>query len=48
MPLAVCGNSSDMVSQTRYAKYFTVTPRGPHRGLFDCSGGTTSCGTSCC
>lgn len=48
-PLAVCGNSADMVGKTRYGKYFTVTPRGSHKGLFDCSGGAAaSCGTSCC
>jgi len=51
-PLAVCGNTADMLSQSRYGKYFSVTPRGSHVGLFDC--GTSSPvkssggGGSCC
>jgi len=49
-PLKVCGNTADMVSKTRYAKYFTVTPRGAHLGLFDCgpSAPKKSSGGSCC
>jgi len=51
-PLAVCGNSSDMLGYTRYAKYFKITPKGPHRGLFDCSGpaasSSGSCAPGCC
>jgi len=30
----VCGNSAAMVEQTRFGKYFKVTPAGPHQGLF--------------
>jgi SAM-dependent methyltransferase len=56
-PYAVCGNTSDMIGFTRYRKHFKITPKGPHRGLFDCSGGGgpsssagggNSCGTGCC
>jgi len=50
-PLAVCGNTADMISKTRYAKYFTVTPRGTHLGLFDCGPSVAkkiSKGGSCC
>jgi len=47
-PLAVCGNSADMVALTRYSKYFKVTPRAEHRGLFDCSGSTACVGGACC
>lgn len=36
-PLAVCGNTADMLSQTRYKDHFTVTPRQSHKGLFACS-----------
>jgi arsenite methyltransferase len=45
----VCGNSADMISKTRYATHFSVTPRKQHTGLFDCSG--SSCNdnqSSCC
>lgn len=56
-PGAVCGNTADMLKETRYSKLFKVTERGQHLGLFDCSGGGggstgsvagRSCGTSCC
>lgn len=54
-PVAVCGNTADMLSQTRYQKHFTVTARGNHLGLFDCGtgggsgggGGGTSGGSGC-
>jgi ubiquinone/menaquinone biosynthesis C-methylase UbiE len=50
----VCGNTADMLSLTRYAPYFSVTPRGQHRGIFDCGGKNlniskvTTGGGSCC
>eukprot|EP01124_Arcella_intermedia_P027684 TRINITY_DN5469_c0_g1_i4.p1 TRINITY_DN5469_c0_g1~~TRINITY_DN5469_c0_g1_i4.p1 ORF type:complete len:366 (+),score=77.86 TRINITY_DN5469_c0_g1_i4:149-1099(+) len=52
-PAPVCGNTADMLSETRYAPYFGVTKKGAHRGLFDCgSAGAKakpSCGgSSCC
>jgi arsenite methyltransferase len=39
-PMRVCGNTADMLCETRYAKHFRVSERGPHRGLFDCIGGS--------
>ena len=39
--LPVCGNTADMLSQTRYASYFTVTERKQHFGLFDCHDGSS-------
>jgi len=49
-PLAVCGNTADMLSQSRYGKYFSVTPRSGHLGLFDCvsPASKSSEGSSCC
>jgi len=50
-PVAVCGNTADMLSKTRYGKYFSVTPRGNHLGLFDCSPSLvkqSGSGSSCC
>lgn len=36
-PMLVCGNTADMISQTRYAHHFTVTgDKSVHHGLFDC------------
>ena len=32
---AVSGNLAAMLEQSRYGKYFEVTPRGAHRGRFD-------------
>jgi hypothetical protein len=43
-----------MLADTRFAKYFTVDPKGDHLGLFDCSSdgnnGNTKCSESgaCC
>ena len=37
-PLLVCGNTASMLSETRFAKHFTVTgDRSTHFGPFDCS-----------
>jgi len=51
-PVAVCGNTADMLAETRYATHFKVTQRGSHTGLFDCSGpsssGNNSVSTGCC
>jgi ubiquinone/menaquinone biosynthesis C-methylase UbiE len=35
-PMLVCGNTAAMLEETRYSKYFDVTPRKEHFGLFDC------------
>lgn len=34
-PVAVSGNMAAMLSQSRYAPHFKVTPRGEHVGLFE-------------
>lgn len=50
-PMAVCRNTARMLSETRLARHFAVTPARRHFGLFDCApkpaeaGGTAS---SCC
>ena len=46
----VCGNTSEILSQTRYSRYFEVTARGTHQGLFDCSKGSNQCDgkSGCC
>eukprot|EP00741_Cyanophora_paradoxa_P017387 tig00020964_g16796.t1 len=36
--LPVCGNTADMLSQTRFGPHFEVTERGPHQGLFAACG----------
>lgn len=37
-PMLVCGNTADMVSLSRYARYFEVTgDKSRHFGLFDCT-----------
>jgi arsenite methyltransferase len=37
-PMLVCGNTADMLAQTRYAKHFRVTgDKATHFGLFDCA-----------
>jgi len=37
-PMLVCGNTADMVSKSRYGKYFEVTKQNStHFGLFDCA-----------
>lgn len=36
-PMLVCGNTADMLSQTRYARHFAVQgDKSRHFGLFDC------------
>jgi ubiquinone/menaquinone biosynthesis C-methylase UbiE len=55
-PMLVCGNTSAMVSETRFGKHFKVVGgHSVHYGAFDCSGGGSSssdagCGCSggCC
>ena len=34
-PRAVSGNTARMLETSRYAKYFGISPRRPHRGAFD-------------
>lgn len=50
-PLLVCGNTADMLSATRYARYFRVLgDKRVHHGLFDCAppaAGPTA-GAACC
>ncbi|MEZ4815556.1 MAG: methyltransferase domain-containing protein [Bdellovibrionota bacterium] len=37
-PMLVCGNTADMLSQTRFGEYFQVTgDKSKHFGLFDCA-----------
>ena len=45
-PLLVCGNTAEMVTQTRLGRHFTVAgDRSVHHGLFDCAEPTTgACG----
>ena len=52
-PMLVCGNTADMLSQTRFAAYFNVTQdKQTHFGLFDCApvGGSaaSAAGGACC
>ncbi len=36
-PMSVCGNTADMLSQSRYGRYFEITgDKSTHFGLFDC------------
>eukprot|EP01114_Cavostelium_apophysatum_P018226 TRINITY_DN5599_c0_g1_i1.p1 TRINITY_DN5599_c0_g1~~TRINITY_DN5599_c0_g1_i1.p1 ORF type:complete len:391 (-),score=60.62 TRINITY_DN5599_c0_g1_i1:57-1169(-) len=49
LSVRVCGNTADMLTFTRYGKYFDVTKRGDHLGLFHCSPSDTTCTSdSCC
>lgn len=41
-PLPVCGNTAEMLAQTRYAPHFQISPRRGHFGLF---GGTPAAAT---
>lgn len=34
-PVAISGNMAAMLSGSRYAKHFKITPAGQHRGLYD-------------
>lgn len=54
-PMLVCGNTASMLSETRYARHFTITGnRSTHFGAFDCAPAATkveddsSCGGACC
>lgn len=50
-PLRVCGNTFDMLAQSRYAGHFELRgDKGIHFGLFDCSPGlaTTSADSGVC
>lgn len=36
-PMLVCGNTADMLSKSRYGKYFEIHgDKSTHFGLFDC------------
>lgn len=52
-PLRVCGNTADMLSESRYAEHFHVFgDKSHHFGLFDCvlgaQGESSNSGGSCC
>lgn len=52
-PLRVCGNTADMLSQTRYAPHIQlIGDKTRHFGLFDCvspgAGGPTDTAAACC
>ncbi|MFA5938543.1 MAG: methyltransferase domain-containing protein [Sinimarinibacterium sp.] len=54
-PMLVCGNTADMLLQTRYARHFRIEgDRSVHFGLFDCGPGAApqtseaGCKTGCC
>ncbi|MCK5888352.1 MAG: methyltransferase domain-containing protein [Methylococcales bacterium] len=51
-PLRICGNTSDMLSQSRYAKHFDlIGDKSRHFGLFDCApddANSTSDNLACC
>ena len=52
-PLRVCGNSTDMLAQSRYAPHFAVWgDKTTHFGLFDCTPGpqgeSVAAGGNCC
>ncbi|MGZ5050197.1 MAG: methyltransferase domain-containing protein [Methylobacter sp.] len=52
-PLRVCGNTADMLGESRYGKYFQILgDKSRHFGLFDCSPGpqgeSAAAGGSCC
>lgn len=52
-PLRVCGNTADMLGESRYGKYFQILgDKSRHFGLFDCSPGpqgeSAASGGSCC
>jgi arsenite methyltransferase len=45
-PLRVCGNSADMLADSRYAAHFRITgDKSRHFGLFDCGPGTAKVAT---
>ena len=40
-PMLVCGNTADMLQQTRYSRYFKIDgDKSTHFGLFDCKSPT--------
>jgi SAM-dependent methyltransferase len=42
-PMLICGNTADMLGQTRYARHFRVTgDKAVHFGLFDCAPGPST------
>ncbi len=51
-PMLVCGNTFDMLAQSRYGKHFRLTgDTRTHFGLFDCAPGAVSASTTpgaCC
>lgn len=55
-PMLVCGNTSSMISNTRYAKVFTVTEKTGHFGVFGGCGDSepestqaeSGCAPGCC
>lgn len=52
-PLRVCGNTADMLTDSRYSRYFQVSgDKSRHFGLFDCTPGphgeSSVAGGSCC
>lgn len=48
-PLPICGNTADMLAQTRYAKHFRVEgDRSKHFGLFPCRPTTQTTGAETC
>ena len=52
-PMLVCGNTADMISQSRFAKYFEITgQKNTHYGIFDCTSDAASAPSSssaaCC
>ncbi len=49
-PLLVCGNTADMLSGSRYARYFQIQgDKSTHYGLFDCTPVAVSAsGGGCC
>ena len=48
-PAAVCRNTARMLSETRLARYFEVSPPSRHLGIFECGGSTEGGeGEACC
>ena len=47
-PMLICGNTADMLAETRYGEHFTVTARGAHFGLFACAPATTATASAAC
>ncbi len=52
-PMLVCGNTADMISQSRFAKYFEILgEKTTHYGIFDCAPDASTAASStsgaCC